>query len=303
MERGLLSDSGLAGLYDRVVWMYLYQDFSHSEADRAAERVAIRFGISSWPQHFLIDPHTLEVLGDTGRQLGSFRRAVADAKVDPRGPVTSAQLAAADAAARALEGGDVRAALAGLGHDDVVVRFRAVEVLAAKAPDRLVAAAGELLATPHDQIRFQVCAVLAEHGDERAREPLERLAATPAHSRNPNVLRIRAVQALARCGSADSIEVIAPHATSGAWFNGLTGTSIDTLAALAGRLPRARDAVRDVLVAAFPQPPADGDERSLRACTALARRVHGALVAVTGRERPFPASYTESTRAQLATGW
>ena len=55
MERGLLSDPKLAEFYDDVIWMYLFQDFSGSEADRAAQRVALRFGISAYPQHFLAD--------------------------------------------------------------------------------------------------------------------------------------------------------------------------------------------------------------------------------------------------------
>ena len=36
MERGLLSRPELASSYDDVVWMYLFQDFSHSDADRQA---------------------------------------------------------------------------------------------------------------------------------------------------------------------------------------------------------------------------------------------------------------------------
>ena len=81
MERGLLSDKKLEASYGDVVWMYLFQDFSRNEVDRAAERVAVRFGISSWPQHFLVDPYTLSVLADTGRSLETFRAAVDKARV------------------------------------------------------------------------------------------------------------------------------------------------------------------------------------------------------------------------------
>ena len=85
MERGLLSDEKLSRFYDDVVWMYLYQDFSENEQDRAAKRVALRFGISSWPQHFLVDPFSLETIGDTGRSLASFERAIQRARVgEPR---------------------------------------------------------------------------------------------------------------------------------------------------------------------------------------------------------------------------
>jgi hypothetical protein len=305
MERGLLSDHELSSSYDDVVWMYLFQDFSHSPADRAAERVAIRFGITSWPQHFLVDPYTLAVIGDTGRELASFRRAVAEAAVGEPGPQTSSDLVAADALAARLE--DPRAssdlARAHLEHCDVVVRYRAVQLLAQSEPESLVAVADELLSTPHDQIRFQVCQVLAEYGDGRAREALELLVQEPRPSRTPNVLRIRAVTALGRCGGPESIAVIAPFAASGAYFNGLTGVSIQTLVTLASRFPEHTGTVRATLKRAFPALPENPDERELRACTGLAKRVHSALAAVTGEDRPFPAVYDEASRRLLMADW
>jgi hypothetical protein len=103
MERGLLSDQKLAEFYDEVVWMYLYQDFSDSPEDKEAQRVAIRFGISSWPQHFLVDPYTLEVIDSTGRSLDSFKNAVQRAEVGEPGALTNKALREADARAAEFE--------------------------------------------------------------------------------------------------------------------------------------------------------------------------------------------------------
>ena len=56
-----------------------------------------------------------------------------------------------------------------------------------------------------------------------------------------------AVRALSTCGDLASVTAIAPFARSGAYFNGLTGTAIDALAAIAKRDPAARAAVRRVV--------------------------------------------------------
>ena len=304
MERGLLSDEKLSELYGDVVWMYLFQDFSHSEADRAAERIAIRFGITSWPQHFLVDPRSLEVIADTGRSLESFRSAFAGAKVEARQGVTTEQLIEADALAAKLEGKvSVAEAKRYLDHADLVVRYRAIQRLEATAPEAIVKAAGALLEVPHDQTRFLVCQVLAASGDLSVREQLEGLVRRPDGSRNPNVLRMHTVRALARCGDGHSIAAIGPFAASGEYFNGLTGTAIDALVAIAARVRGERGGVSDVLKTAFPQPKPDTDEREQRACQALARRVHEALETVTGKERAFPAVYDEKAREQLTALW
>lgn len=304
MEKGLLSDERLQASYDDVVWMYLFQDFSGSPADRTAERVAIRFGITSWPQHFLVDPRTLAVLADTGRSLESFQRAVERARPAEAGPATTDSLRAADALAAQLEQASDAATLREhLQHEDVVVRFRALQRLLEQDPDSVVAAAETLLATPHDQIRFQVCTLLAKSGDPRAKPQLEALLRTPEPSKNPNVLRLHCVRALARCGDAGSIDVIAPHASSGAYFNSLTSASIDALVAIAQRLPEGRDAAHAVLLRAFPTAKEEADAREQRACRALAQRVHEALQSLTGEQRPFPEQYDAAARTSLIDGW
>ncbi len=310
MERGLLATKELAAEYDGVVWMYLFQDFTHSEADRAAERIAIRFGISSWPQHFLVDPFTLTKVADTGRSLATFRAAVQSTNVVQRDAVPSVeQLAQWDALAISLEQDTgVELARKHLRHADRVVAFRALQTVAKLAPASLVEASGWLLAQPNDQIRGLVCDVLARHGDAAACEALHGLAAKPTDSENPNVLRIRAVKALARCGTAASVPVVEPFATSGAYRNGLTMTAIQTLVAIAERVPATKSDVVAVLAKAFPAVPAGtGGEAALtaelRMATALARNVHAALQALTGKQVAFPDVWTDAARAHLMASW
>lgn len=308
MEKTLLSDPALASTFDDVVWMYLFQDFSGSPADRAAQRVAIRFGITAWPQHFLVDPHTMEVLADTGRTLESFTRAVQGTVVTERSDgLQPEQLAAADARAAALHDqppGQERLAEL-LGDEDVVVRYRAIELLKETAPKQVVEAAGELLTVAHDQTRFLVCEVLAAHGDGSAREALEALVRDPAGSRNPNVLRIRATQALARCGDARSLEALAPIVRAAQCNNGLSTLAVDTVVSLGEESAEARAQAARVLLEGFPAPGDSADDpRMQRMCAALAARVHGALGKLTGNaEIGFPATYDHGAREALRQAW
>ena len=138
---------------------------------------------------------------------------------------------------------------------------------------------------PNDPFRYTVCKVLKDAGDTKAAAALEALVTKPEQSRNPNVLRIRAVQALATCGTAKSVDVVAPWAQTGAYFNGLTGIAVDTLAALAKRHKSARKKVDAALKKAYPPVPVQREARAMRACVALAKRVHKAR----GSKRSFPA--------------
>ena len=170
MERGLLSDQKLAEFHDEVVWMYLYQDFSDSPADRKAQRVAIRFGINSWPQHFLVDPYALEVIGNTGRSLASFSNAAERAKISKRSgdSLTDKALREADARAADLERNlTADTAKAALKDEDSVVRLRALQYLQDWQPEAITAAATELLTVANDHVRFLVCEVLRKSGSTR----------------------------------------------------------------------------------------------------------------------------------------
>lgn len=310
MERGLLSDKELAADYDSVVWMYLFQDFSHSDADRAAERIAIRFGISSWPQHFLVDPFTLTKVADTGRSLSSFRAAVKQCSIQVvEAKPSVAGLAAAEALANTLEKGDVALARKHLRHEDRVVAFRALQTLVKKAPKDLIAEASWLLALPNDQIRGSVCDVLAEHGDVEERDLLHGLVRDPAPSENPNVLRIRATKALGRCGDASSLAVIEPFAASGEYRNGLTMTAIQSVVAIAERVKAAKAPAIAVVAKAYPPPAStSGLEAAAaaaeqRLCESLAKNVHDTLQKLAGKKVAFPADYTDATRKKLMASW
>lgn len=304
LEEQLLPDPALKPAYEKAVWVYVYRTFEGDEPDRLAERISLRFGVTSWPQLFLADPATMEIRAHTGRTKESFLAAVARVQVDKAADLSAHErLQAAEARAIALEGDpSVKRAKAHLDDEDVVVRSRALQVLAAKAPAEVAARAADLLRVPNDPFRYLVCEAIAKTADPGAVRALEALVRDPTGSLNPNVLRIRAVQALAACGDAASVEVIAPHAASGLYFNGLTGSAVDALAAIARRDPKAREAVATVLRGAYPKPPPaeDADDaqhgRAMRACIALARRVHKAL----GEKRPFPEVYDDEARARLA---
>jgi hypothetical protein len=304
MEKGLLSDPRLAEFYDDVIWMYLFQDFSGSEADRAANRVALRFGISAYPQHFLVDPHSLEVIADTGRSMESFSAAIKGTNVGEAITLTHESLRKADARAIALEAEltDERA-IAALGDPDLVVRLLALRHLKGSKPEAIAAKAEELLAVRNDHVRFLVCEVLAETGGAEHEESLVSLVRDPVGSKNPNVMRMRAVEALGKLGGGHAVEVIRPYAVSGLWLNGLTSVSVDALAAIAVRAPEHRAAVKDALVAAYPAPPPVGDETQDRFCRSLAERVHRALVDLTGKSMPFPKIYDAATRTELQSAW
>jgi len=291
----LLPNPALEDLYDKAVWVYVYRDFKNDESDRAAERISLRFGVTSWPQLFLADPATMEILRHTGRSVASFRKAVGETRVEPAPTLDAlARIAAAEKRAVELEKRPSRKlARERLDDPDIVVRTRALEILAKKDPDTVVERAAELLRVPSDPFRYAVCNVLKEAEDPSAAPALEAIVKAPQNSLNPNVLRIRAVQALSTCGNAGSVAVIAPHAQSGAYFNGLTGISVDALAAIAKRHRDARSAVKAALRKAYPPP--GTDERSRRASLALAKRIHRAA----GDPRPFPAVYDEKARARL----
>ena len=300
VEEQVLPDSALAPLYDKAVWVYVYRTFQKDEADRLAERISIRFGVSSWPQLFLVDPESLAILRHTGRSVTSFEKAFAATTVEKHATSTTHEgLKRAEEIARALEDKpSVKAARTYLAHDDIVVRTRALEILAEEKPKDVVAHAKDLLAVPNDPFRYLVCGVLAKAEDPKAAPYLEAVVKEPKDSLNPNVLRIRAVSALATCGTPSSVAVIAPHASSGAYFNGLTGTSIDALRDIAKRHKKARKEVRTVLIGAYPKPPpAEANDRAKRACVALAKRIHRALDA----RMKFPDTYDDAAREKLMT--
>ena len=303
MEEQLLPNAALQPAYGKAVWLYVYRDFSKNPADLAAERICLRLGMTAYPQHFLIDPDSLKELADTGRAVDGFLAAMERTKVSPaRGLDAAKRIREADDRAQALEkSGSVAEATKALADPDTLVKYRAMEILAAKAPEGLVAKAQELLAVPNDPFRFLACEGLKKAAQPEAARALEAVVKEPGDSLNPNVLRIDAVAALGACGDAGSVGVIRPFAASGEFLNGLTRTSVDALAAIAARVEKARPAVREALAASYPKPPAD--RAAMQNCLGLARAVHAALEKLAGRKVPFPDPYDDAARERLAKAW
>jgi hypothetical protein len=96
VEGQLLPDPQLRPAYEKVVWLYVYRDFSGGPADLAAERVALRLGMTAYPQHLLVDPSSLGILADTGRSVASFLGAVDRTQVG-RGEGAAARIREAEA--------------------------------------------------------------------------------------------------------------------------------------------------------------------------------------------------------------
>jgi hypothetical protein len=306
MEEQLFPRAELEPAYEQAIWLYVYRDFSGDEADKAAERIMLRFGFSSYPQHHLLHPITWERLATPSRALEPFLKTFAATRLDPIETTDAlGLLEKAEARAAKLEKKQSKKdALAALAQDtDVVVRYRAVEVLKAKAPKELSGRAKELLAVGNDPLRYLVLDVLKDLGDTDQAGVLEALVKDPKDSLNPNVLRIKAVQALGTCGAPRSIGVVAPHA-AGPWNNGLTRISISTLAAIGSREREARDSAKEALLAAYPTPPAEGaTEREQRAILSLAKHVHTQLGHLTKKQVRFPDDYDDASREKLRKAW
>lgn len=305
IEQGVLPSPGLKPAYGKVAWLFNNRSFDESPADRRAERIELRFGISSYPHLVLVDPESLTVISQLGRTETALLEGFAAARVT---------LSDADAAAEKLLQAEMRlarlertrsvaVAKEGLADADIVVRCTALRILAKQAPRTVAAKAGELLQVPNDQFRYQVCEVLANVGDTSAAKALVALAEQPTASMNPNVLRIHSIHALGKCGDADSVPVVAKYAVTGEYNNVLTGRAVDSLAEIATRVPGAKAAVRSALVQAYPPPERAQFPGEQQRCTALARKVHEHLTALSKKRVPFPAHYDEAARNKLMAAW
>jgi hypothetical protein len=74
VEEQVLPSKDLAPLYDKVVWLWVYRDFKGGAADRDAERVHNRMGVSSWP-HLLFADADGGVLAESGRTAAAILEA------------------------------------------------------------------------------------------------------------------------------------------------------------------------------------------------------------------------------------
>ncbi|MFO1076420.1 MAG: hypothetical protein U1E73_01695 [Planctomycetota bacterium] len=143
-----------------------------------------------------------------------------------------------------------------LGKHHLVVRLRALRLLAKAAPATVAEQAAALLAEPNDPFRFEVLGVLVETKAPGLTPTLLAMfggAGGRVPSGNPNVLRIKIAQCLGAFGDASAIPPLAEVAHTADVRNGLTGTSIDALIAIADRGDAAaRKQVVAALVDALP---------------------------------------------------
>jgi hypothetical protein len=312
VERDVLPSEKLKPYYDKVVWLYCYNDFSKSDKDLKAERIRMRFGVSSWPQLLFMDAATLAVIHEGARDVAGLIQAIDDAASKVKRPDNAKELHkkladAEELAAKLHKARAVPEARKNVMSDDLVVRAICVEILAKEDPDALLEHALKLLDTPADQTRSGVCKAIATAKklpkDEKEvtalRLKLEAIFKDPKGSRNPNVLRFAIAEALGRVGDARTLEVLKPVAVEGAYFNGLTRIVDETVAAIGARDDAALETAVAILIDALPVANAADGERGAKACANLAAFVYEKLKALTGLDPGFPRDYTEATRKEL----
>ncbi len=307
----MLPKAELKKSYDDVVWVWVYRDFKNDARDRAAERVEIRFSVTTYPNLFFVDPNTQEVLIDAQRTLPQFlselKQATSRVK---KGKATSG--ADPDAIAVELEettaGKKAHPKAAQLvGDADPVVRFRALQNLVATAPSEVVKRAKTLLQVTSDPFRFAVLGALKAAGDPSASQAVLALlkdADSPeVASRNPNVLRLNAADALGAMGDVAAIEALKPYATTGAYLNMLTKTSVQAIASIGARCgDKAKRPAAEALLGTFPKADAIPANEVLYR-QQLVEAVHKGLEGVLGSGPDLPKDWTEASRAALVKAW
>src|SRR5262249_47227362 len=160
----LLPSAALKPVYTKVSWLFVNRNFDDSPNDLLAQRIELRFGVSSYPHLLLVEPESLGVLREIGRSAPAFLDAVGNTSVkisDPK--AASAKLTQAEQRLVALNKKPTAAnAKNHLNDEDIVVRFRALQLVAKWDAKVIVRHARELLDTGHDQFRYEVCDVLAK---------------------------------------------------------------------------------------------------------------------------------------------
>ncbi|MCB9869133.1 MAG: HEAT repeat domain-containing protein [Planctomycetes bacterium] len=197
------------------------------------------------------------------------------------------------------------------------VRQRAFAVLD-KAKAATSDAITALLTAPNDCLRYAALQSLATRPDPHqcaALVDLVQHAGGAGHpSRNPNVVRIRAVQALAGCGDVTAIDALIPLLT-GSPNNSLTRLVPATLGTIAKRLPELRPRILGAFLKAVPAavdpPQTRAAQTQERLALAMARALAAAASTATGARVPAPGrrwseqvrtSLVGSLKAQIETG-
>ena len=301
VESEMLSSPDLKTYYDKAIWLYVYRDFKGGEADRNAERITDRYSLSSWPQLWLVDPHDLATIGETGRTVATFADAVSKVAIKATKNFSVVEsLKESEAKVVGFERNPTRdSARKLIESDDIVAQLAAARFLAEeKNLDEVTNHAKRLLAIPNDGLRYEVLKAIAETGKGDVATEIAELVNNPHPSRNFNVLRSHAIKALASCGDASSILVIAPHA-EGTARNSTARISIQAMLKLVISHPDCKEEVIRAFSDSFP-PIEKGVELLV---SAQAKMIHENLVELTGRDVNFPESYTEEARTQLIKQW
>ncbi|MEL7497603.1 MAG: hypothetical protein AAFN77_08330 [Planctomycetota bacterium] len=301
VESEMLSSSKLKPYYEKAIWLYVYRDFSGSDADRLAQRIGDRYSLSSWPQLWLIDPNNLSVVSEIGRSVDSFAQTVDQVKYEPKmDPALLEPLAQSEASLIAFDKSPSKENAAELiKSDDIVAKIAAVRYFAANDAWQTISRnADSLLPIANDGLRYEVLKAISKTGQGDQAKTIQAIVDNPAPSRNPNVLRSHAIEALAACGSEDCIDSIATHA-SGTARNMTTRVAVNALVRLAARHPKAKGRVAKILAKSFPP----CEERVKRIVEQQARLVHTHLESLTDKKIEFPSEYDETTRDSLIQRW
>src|SRR5262245_15260487 len=136
IEHGVLPSPGLQPAYGKVAWLFNNRSFDESPADQRAERIELRFGVTSYPHLLLVDPENLTVLSQLGRTeqalLDAFARTAVTVKDAPGAAekLRQAQLRLT----RLEQAGTAAAAKDALADQDIVVRCTALRMLVKQEP-------------------------------------------------------------------------------------------------------------------------------------------------------------------------
>ena len=193
------------------------------------------------------------------------------------------------------------------GHENIVVRIRALHWMASHRPEAVAERAAELLLVPSDAFRYRVLEVVATRPDPALAPLLARLfagAGTTVPSTNPNVLRGHLSKCLGSSGDAAAIDAVAPLIREASARNGTTRTTIAALGELAGRVDDTdrRRIVALLLEGMPPALPAAPEPVDVRLVAARVKELLAALAIASRRSLPTaPADWSETARAQFLT--
>lgn len=314
VEEQLLPHKDLSVYYNKVTWLYVCRTFKQDAKDLEALRTHDRVGVSSWPQMFLLDPVKLRKLAAPARQLPRFKRAFDEVlaawqgRQAPTQEARTASIASSRqdrartldlerALAAAAPPGDKLLAEAGAWVEDAardpVLRQRSLQLLAAKSPQRLEGKAAALLTDLDlDPWRYAVMEYMAAHPQPEDDRSVLRLMAEVGGQRpslNPNVVRIRAVNLLARIGGSAAFTALLPQLRDADPRMALTRLLPDALAQIAGRQSDAAVArLRPALIAALPPAAEAGEGREAKFRARLALAQVRAILKALARLGPAP---------------